>query len=336
MWYISFHGGPKGINNILIYPDSGHQHSQSELLPTDKRYPLRELRGFVVVDKLLYIVNGYKKYSQILIYQADEKGDYHFKEILTPQPQKDIVNPILHPYDLTFDTQGQCYISSQDTNVITGLSGDGRLLQVASYLQQQYPSPKSFLAGTIVASSIGILPDSLSSPIPPNVSIPQGLNVSFIKSTSPRVAHSVRGVLFHNGYLYVADEPANAVKVYDVNTGELYSQIKGDNLSAPVQLLLQPTSSVLYISSSGNDSVVSCDLLKGPSLGNITPTTFIDGQVKHISGMAFDENGDFYAAERIARKIKKFPPDGSGSGKKFITDLPDEPEFILYVPKNNN
>ena len=50
--------------------------------------------------------------------------------------------------------------------------------------------------------------------------------------------------------------------------------------------------------------------------------------------MAFDAEGNFYAAERKAKRIKKFPPDGSGGGVEFISGLPDEPEFILYVPKH--
>jgi hypothetical protein len=49
--------------------------------------------------------------------------------------------------------------------------------------------------------------------------------------------------------------------------------------------------------------------------------------------MAFDDAGRFYAAERTARRIKVFPPDGRGVGDDFITGLPDDPEFIHHVPK---
>jgi hypothetical protein len=332
MWYISFHGGSSGINNILVYHDSGVQHSHPDLLPTGGSNPaLQELRGFAIVSDLLYVVNAYKDYSQILVYKLGGNGGYSFKEVFA---SKDTINSILHPYDLTFDPLRRCYVSSQDTNVVTGLEGTNSPLQVASYLQQQYPPPDEFLAGTIVASSMGALP-GVAPPTPPDVLIPQGLEVSFTDTTNTQVANSVRGVLFYNGYLYVADEPANAVKVYDGNTGELYGQIAGDNLRAPVQLLLAATTGVLYISSSGNDSVVSYDLSQGTPSGTVTPATFIEGKVKHISGMGFDADGYFYAAERKAQKIKKFPPDGGGGGKDFITDLPDEPEFIMYVPKSD-
>jgi sugar lactone lactonase YvrE len=172
-------------------------------------------------------------------------------------------------------------------------------------------------------------------PAPPDVPTPQGLGVAFTDDKDTRVANSVRGVLFYKGYLYVADEPADAVKVYDGSTGELYGQIAGGKLSAPVQLLLDAATSTLYIGSTGKDSVVSCDLSQGAPSGVVKPETFIDGEVKHVSGMSLDADGNFYAAERKAKKIKKFPPDGSGGGEVFIQDLPDSPEFILYVPKGD-
>ncbi len=90
---------------------------------------------------------------------------------------------------------------------------------------------------------------------------------------------------------------------------------------------------MLYIGSSGNDRVVCYDLSQGAPAGTVQPRTFIHGKVKHVSGMAFDAAGNFYAAERKARRIRRFGPDGSGDGVEFIGGLPDEPEFILYVAK---
>lgn len=333
MWYISFQGeGAGSVNNILVYHDNGKPHTQPKLLPEGKTDPeLCELRCFAIEGKLLYVVNGNKKMSQLLVYEAGKKGQYAFREILA---SKDTVNSIVHPYDLAFDAGGNCYVSSQDTNVVTGLAGKDDPLPVASYLQQQYPSPAIFLAGTFVASSVGALP-AVGSPTPPDVPAPQGLAVSFTNDTKQRVANSVRGVLSHNGYLYVADEPANSVKVYDTATGQLYGQIMGDNLGAPVQLLLDVKTNVLYIGSTANASVVSCDLSRGAPEGTVSPETFIKGKVKHISGMGFDADGNFYAAERKKKAIKKFDGDGKYLGP-FIENLPDLPEYILYVPKGSH
>jgi hypothetical protein len=52
--------------------------------------------------------------------------------------------------------------------------------------------------------------------------------------------------------------------------------------------------------------------------------------------MAFDAEGNFYAADRLAQKIKQFQPPFTSGGEDFITDLPDQPEFICYVPTNHH
>src|SRR5262249_37223386 len=136
--------------------------------------------------------------------------------------------------------------------------------------------------------------------------------------------------------LLAADEPADAVKAYETGTGALIGQIAdGSRLKAPVHLLLDGSTTALYIGSTGTDSVVKYDLSQG--LGSpdhpVAPSTFITG-VKQVSGLAFGGNGLFYAAERKSRKIKRFRPDGAPAGD-FITGLPDEPEFIRYLPKSS-
>ncbi|MEO5930787.1 MAG: hypothetical protein ABIR47_12695 [Candidatus Kapaibacterium sp.] len=328
MWYISFQGESDGeVNNILIYHDSGVEHSQPNLLPTGGANPaLQELRGFTIVGDLLYVVNAYKRLSQLLLYRANGDGTYLFESIFASAAT---INSILHPFDCTFDPSGNCYLSSQDTNVVTRLQDSGAALPVAPYLLGNYNPSGNFLAGTFVASTVGGLP-GVHPPAPPDVPAPQGLQVAYTDGTDTRVANSVRGVAYYADHLFVADEPGNAVKIYDGTTGQLACTIAGSNLSAPVHLLFN--GSMLYIGSSGNDSVLSCDLSSGVPAGTVAPVTFIDGGVKHISGMAFDGDGNFYAAERKAKKIKKFSASGASLGD-FITGLPDEPEFIMYVPK---
>ena len=329
MWYISFHGGSPGVNNIQVYHDSGEPHSSPDLLPSGGSNPqLSELRAFLIVGELLYVVNGYKDYSQVLIYVSDGNGGYTFKEIFA---SRDSMEAIFHPYDLTFDSEGNCFVSSQDSNVVSGLTGANTPMAVAPYLLDNYVPSANFMAGTRVGSSIGKLPKN-PTPFPPNVPLAQGLAVKYTDSSDSKIANSVRGVLYYNDYLFVSDEPANSVKIYDIQSGELYGQIKGSNLISPVQLLLNE--GILYIGSSGNDSVVTYDLNNGTPNSTVVPTTFIDGLVKHISGMSFGPQGNFYAAERKAQKIKMFPPDGSGDGQTFIKDLPDNPEFIMYVGKS--
>jgi hypothetical protein len=53
-------------------------------------------------------------------------------------------------------------------------------------------------------------------------------------------------------------------------------------------------------------------------------------KLKHVAGLAFGADGCFYTAERKAKRIRKFGPAGHLIGD-FITELPDEPEFLLHV-----
>lgn len=57
---------------------------------------------------------------------------------------------------------------------------------------------------------------------------------------------------------------------------------------------------------------------------------FIEG-IESVSGMSFGRDGCFYAASRKDRCILKYDQNGNFIDK-FIKDLLDDPEFLLYVP----
>ena len=323
MWLVTFHGGAKcSTNNVLAYDDSGKELGAA--LKVDSSSPaLQELRGLALVGTSLYVVNGYKACSQVLVYVPHGGSTYRFDGVYASTE----LTAMLHPYDLTFDSAGRCYVSNQDTNVVVGLSGPNAPLPSPTSL------PPGVLPGTIVASSIGALPDV--SPVPPDVPEPQGLGVKCIDKSGnkvdcttkdARVKHSVRGVVAYDDLLCVADEAADAVKVYDLGTGELTGQIAGGELESPVQLLLQ--GSTLYI---GGGGAVTCyDLSQPFPPGPVTPDTYKKG-LEEVSGIAFDAGGTFYAAERSAKTVLKFSHKHP-AGEPFIKGLCDEPEFILYVP----
>jgi hypothetical protein len=330
MWLISFHGGEEGTNNIHAYHDTGKPHDHPALLPTGHGDPdLRELRAFRIVGMRLYVVRAYNKESAVLRYARTPDGRYVFDRVFA---STHTAPALVHPYDIAVNGHGHLYVSSQDTNVVMGFDASGATLPIASHLATTDRAPGAgFAAGTIVASYVGALPGTAHRA--PDVPRPQGLGVTFDDAHGRRVANSVRGVLCHEGHLYVADEPENAVKVYVLASGALRAQIAGPNLREPVQLLLNASDGRLYIGSKGNDSILTCPVAHSVPVGKVEPRTFIDGKVKHVSGMAFDDAGRFYAAERTARRIKMFPPDGRGAGDDFITGLPDDPEFIHHVPK---
>jgi 6-phosphogluconolactonase (cycloisomerase 2 family) len=195
---------------------------------------------------------------------------------------------------------------------------------VAAHLLEHYPDGK-FLPGTLVASSRGSLPE-YGHHTPPDVPAPLGLRVVLDKHGMPR--HSVRGIIVHRKHLYVADEAADAVKVFDVDSGELIARITGQGLKAPVHLILH--GEALYIGASGTGSILSLDLTTPPT-GELEARVVIDGKLDAPSGFAIGPEGDLYVAERKKQRVRRFSSDGKKEGT-FIHGLPDMPEFLVYVP----
>ena len=319
MFVLDFHGGTghDDINNLHAYDHQGRPADPAKLLAHGGGAPdLSELRGFAWRPEGLYVVNGNKDASQLLLYQPAKGGQFAFARVVA---SKSSVNGILHPFDVAFDASGNIYLSSQDTNVVTALDASGKPLPAATYLQQAYPSG-AFLAGTQVASSSGALPLVPGRP-PPDVPLPEGLGVGI---ESGKVQHSVRGVVWVGGCLLVADEAADAVKVYAAS-GQLQGQISGGGLTAPVHLLLW--GETLYISS-GNDAVYTCPIPGGKApMGVVAPTAWLTRHLRASSGMCFGADGNFYVALRKDKEVRQFSPKGDYLGT-FLSGLDDEPEFI--------
>ena len=127
----------------------------------------------------------------------------------------------------------------------------------------------------------------------------------------------------------MADEAGDVVKVFNVQTGELVARIKNHALEAPVHLLLH--GETLYIGASGSGSILTLDLPRTPPSGKLNARVVIDGKLDAPSGFGIGPDGDFYVAERKKQRVRRFSHKGKKKGT-FIDDLPDMPEFLVYVP----
>ncbi len=339
MWYVSFHGhkpgGSDGVNNVYAYRDDGtllHEGVLPE--PAGGEYTLAELRAIRFgPDGKLWVLSAYKHTCQLLRFSGNANAGGTL-EFINVYASIDTAEAMVHPFDFTFDADGNCYVSSQDTNVVTrfqsaGSPLTGTVMPIAPYLEQQFPG-NQLLPGTFVASSKGHLPG-----VPrarPDVPKHQGgLDVSF---KHHKVHHSVRGVRFlsdsgspSSDHLFVADEPGDRVRVYDLD-GKRSDSLKG--ASNPVHLYL--AWGILCIGSTGSDQVL---MAFGPSFDAFQE---LINNISTPSGMAFGPYEDgfyFYVADREGRTIQKYDVNGEppfGSSETFISDLPDDPEFLLYVP----
>ena len=325
MWWISYRGESRhGVDNIGVFENDGSPRKTHPLLLDESpgAQSLHIARGFALVGDDLYIASAWRKDSHIARYHR-HGYTFRFKEVLVKTEQ---VAAMVHPFDVELGDDGRVYISCQDTNTVVSLVPETRKpAPVAAHLLKQYPNG-NFLPGTLVASSLGSLPE-YGDLAPLDVPAPLGLKVVLDKRGKPR--HSVRGIIVHRKHLYVADEAGDAVKVFNVKSGELMARITRRELKAPVHLILH--GETLYIGASGTGSVLALDLTSTPPKGEITARVVIDGKLDAPSGFAVGPDGDLYVAERKKQRVRRFSSSGKKKGT-FIDDLPDMPEFLVYVP----
>jgi hypothetical protein len=142
-----------------------------------------------------------------------------------------------------------------------------------------------FSAGTFIASS------SLSPAAKTAVPAPAGLEYS----DEGAKRHSVRGILWSHGALYVADQPAGRIKVFD-RDGKYLRQ--SNPVETPVHLVVNGNE--LFVS--GANEVLQGDLTG--EAGNLRLTAVPGLHVKNGGGMAFSSSDRFGS---ILRQVAEKP-----------------------------
>jgi hypothetical protein len=313
MLFVTLHGGKPDAhphrNNVHAYDKDGKLMTPS-VLDDSPGVLLDELRGIGFVGKTLFLVNANKTQNSLLCYQGSATSYQFVSKFASQQTCKGV----LHPFDFTFDGAGHCYLSSQDTNVVTRLTvSTGGNLGTPAPAAPALPTGGNFSAGTFVASSVANLSGQHTTAVPS----PMGLEYS---AEGPKT-HSVRGVAWTNDALYVVDQPSGRVKVYD-STGKLLGQ--SNEIETPVHVVVHNGS--IYVT--GANEVFSAKISK--SAGDFQLLAISGLKVKNGCGMAFTEKGNVYIGSRTENLILKF--DADFKPLKFRCELPDNPEFLLYVP----
>lgn len=353
MFIVTFHGGydkkkkQLGIQQVYSYQYDG-TGGAPYLTAATPTGTASNPNGFRDIQFLpfgpggqFYLVNSYKNSSEVFQIAPNATS--------VPSPfvngaggTGQILCSVYHPFGIAFDDVMKiCYISCQDSNVVARVGGPnstnpGQPLPINPSLPQ--PSKKTeYLQGTFVASQIPLLPKSCpsGSAVPPAVTCQDGGLDASPSDLEPDDTpdNSVRGVALLPNNLYVADEVDDCIRRYDTNSGEYLLKIDGPNnlVRSPTHLLAY--NQMVYISvkpGKDNDALV---LQYNPS-GNLnTVISNSDNlKVENPSGMTFDGNGNFYLADRTAQVVYKFNPDFSlADGNPFISNMPDQPEFILWV-----
>ncbi len=312
-WYVSFHGGaePNRLNHLHAYDTAGQP--LGKVLTLDDGKPnspeLRELRGFTYgPDGLLYVVNGYCLYSQILAFSGEqEDGRHAFRGVLVPGPAAG-PTAMSHPFDLAFGPGGDLFVSifvsNQDTNVVSRYRGP---LDPAG-------TPGDPVPPTALADLSPLLPGTF---VPSAKHGRDGLR-------------AVRGLaLTPNGVLLVADRDADCIGKYDAASGRLLGEITSHLLKEPIHVHLETDGRTLFIGSKGNNSVLVCDLADEHCTALVAQGA---GGLNGPAGLAVHDRA-LYVCSRLTRQVLRFRlSDGTPTGSPFIDGLSDEPEFIHLVP----
>jgi DNA-binding beta-propeller fold protein YncE len=284
-FYVSFSGESSSpITNIYAVSPTGAVISENVLAGGG----YDELRGLAFgPDGNLYVAQAHQANSLILQFAgAPASGGSGLKlmgHFATPTAS----SGLMHPYQPIFDSNGNLYVSCQDTNVVTAFYGPnsatpGKAMPLSIFLQRKFEKvapdgkPKHdplFNLGTFTAAF------SAKSGVPPFTPIkPEegGLTSTTVAGTDAveddaadaagkkkkPSAHSVRGLAFDDkGYLYVADEGADRVAVFDTDGNFLgaITKSKHHTLSSPVALCFDG-SRTLYIGSPGNNTIFTYDV----------------------------------------------------------------------------
>ncbi|HWT03092.1 MAG TPA: hypothetical protein VN256_22770 [Pyrinomonadaceae bacterium] len=340
MFLVTFHGD---IKNAWAYDDNGNLKAEGVL---DKDGD--QLRGIYLEQaspgaaQYLYVADGSKDSSEVYCYRGAGTSYERVSTFISPDDEE----AMLHPFAVAFDGHGNCWVSNQNTNVVAmfAVESDGQSAyhsSVGTYLTGLYPKIGKFLDGTVVASSRAPLPDAPQTEDVTAVPIKDGgLDV---KIKNDKITHSVRDVVFYmfsndsGNYplLFVSDEPAGLVRLYQAATGTHI--LDSNQLGSPVHLLL--AGDTIYVGD-GNQVLSSpvpnfFDPKVNWAFNAVSLSPPLPGD-QPVSGMAFDNSGNFHVAVRSTEsgevpQVWKYDSSFS-NGAPWPATMPDNPEFLLHIP----
>jgi len=247
--YVSFHGGKPSsgeINNVYSYPLSGGGSGTPVL---GSGGSLRELRCLALrSDGSLLVNNAYKDDSRVVGYSTCTGGGTRsfVSTVVSNEPG------LSHPYGITVASNGDIYVSNQDSNSVTRYDAYGNPLPLPPALANGDYNPGTFAQYDPSSNGIrGLTFDAkgnlwVASEDTNQVTAynPSGYSVVNISVSGPV------GVFFESATnkLYIGSKSSNTVKVWNLSTNNWSSlEFSDPNLSHPAGIAVDTPSSNLYV-----------------------------------------------------------------------------------------
>jgi hypothetical protein len=164
-FYVSFSGeSSTPITNVYALSPSGEAAVCTAVLGTNPKEPFQELRGMAFgPDGNFYVAQADKDVSAILQFNGALASGSYTMTFLADFVTATSSPGLVHPYQPIFGPDGNLYVSSQDSNIVSafyGPSNAGKSMPAWSLL------PGTFYPGTFVPAF------SAKVGIPPNTSVP--------------------------------------------------------------------------------------------------------------------------------------------------------------------
>jgi hypothetical protein len=330
MFFVTFHGGHGGVASLYTYNDDGSGGTAYFTPPGSGEQGLRDVQFLPAASGgQVYLVNSYKNSSQI--WQFSPGSQPASPVVSGPGGSGATICSVYHPFAMAFDgLMNVCYVSNQDTNVVVRLYGPGSSANAWQPMPVNPSLPSSsasYLPGTFAASQVALSGPACT--VPPTVSSKDGGLSTKPSKLQPADTpnNSVRGVALIGNTLYVADEPDNAIRMYDTVQGTYLGKLNDPDslIQSPTHLLVQ--NCLLFV------TVASSVLCFDPSQQKLTAV--ISG-LTAPSGITFDGSGNFYVCERTNLTVLQYNSAfQQASTSPFIPQagntMPDQPEFILWL-----
>ncbi len=291
------------INNVYGITAGGTQIP--DLLNT-AGVTISELRGMALFEGYLYVANSHKSDTKILRYAiTDPTGPFPYADTYaTP----DTTPGLLHPYQPVFDGEGNLFVTSQDTYVVTKFDAKDSAAPISPWLTDNFPGI-NFYEGTWAPGA-----ETSAAPLPPDT----------VKSSDGGLK-APRGIATAPGLnrFYVADNADNSVKSYSLSKGTFHGKVLELSSGRPVGLAFDASTGLLFVTAETSNSVHAvyvdgCDA-QCHQIKIIEEQEQNGATLDHPSSIAVvpgDSPRRLYVASRIGRQINWYDVEISVSEKK--------------------